>query len=30
VIGGQRFDPFLEQATERVAAAYDDVDLDLF
>ena len=30
MIGGQRFDPFLEQATERVAAAYDDVDLDLF
>jgi len=30
VIGGQRSDPFLDQATERVAAAYDDVDLDLF
>jgi len=24
VTGGQRSDPFLDQATERVAAAYDD------
>jgi DNA-binding MarR family transcriptional regulator len=30
VTGGPRSDPFLEQATERVADAYDDVDLDLF
>ena len=28
--GGPRSDPFLEQATERVAGAYDDVDLGVF
>ena len=28
--GGQRSDPFLEQATERVAGAYDDVNLSVF
>lgn len=27
---GQRPDPFLEQAAERVAEAYDEIDLDLF
>jgi len=30
VTGGQRSDTFLEQATERVAGAYDDVDLGVF